>query len=100
MAGRSWLGWLVTTPAQMQALNPLLVMLLIPFNNLVLYPALRRLEDRGWVSARWGVSDTNRRARFYTLTRAGRGQLVRESTKWRRLAAAMARVLGPEPGQG
>lgn len=65
-----------------------------------LYPALQRLEARGWITAKWGTSATNRKARFYTLTRAGRGQLVRESTKWRRLAAAMARVLGPEPGQG
>ena len=65
-----------------------------------LYPALQRLEARGWIHAKWGTSANNRKARFYTLTRAGRGQLVRESTKWRRLAAAMARVLGPEPGQG
>ena len=61
-----------------------------------LYPALQRLEARGWISAKWGVSDNNRRARFYTLTRAGRQQLVSETTKWRRLAAAIGRVLGPE----
>ena len=65
-----------------------------------LYPALQRLEAKGWVAARWGTSANNRKARFYTLTKAGRAQLVRESTKWRRLAAAMARVLGPEAEQG
>jgi PadR family transcriptional regulator, regulatory protein PadR len=58
-----------------------------------LYPALQRLEERGWVSAKWGVSDNNRRARFYTLTKSGREQLVRETTKWRRLAAAIGRIL-------
>jgi PadR family transcriptional regulator PadR len=62
-----------------------------------LYPALQRLEERGWISAKWGTSSNNRRARFYSLTKTGREQLGRESTKWRRLAAAMSRVLGPEP---
>jgi PadR family transcriptional regulator PadR len=61
-----------------------------------LYPALQRLEAEGWISAEWGTSDNNRRARFYTLTRAGRKQLVAETGQWRRLVAAMARVLGPE----
>ena len=65
-----------------------------------LYPALQRLEDRGWVAAEWGTSANNRKARFYTLTRAGRKQLVKETTKWRRLAAAIGRVLGPEAGEG
>ena len=62
-----------------------------------LYPALQRLEAQGWISAKWGTSTNNRRARFYTLTKSGRAQLTRESNRWRRLAAAMARVLGPEP---
>ena len=61
-----------------------------------LYPALQRLEERGWIAAGWGTSDNNRRARFYKLTATGRKQLVRETTKWRRLAAAIGRVLGPE----
>ena len=61
-----------------------------------LYPALQRLEAQGWIAARWGTSSNNRRARFYTLTRAGRAQLARESNRWRRLVTAMARVLGPE----
>ena len=65
-----------------------------------LYPALQRLEEQGWISAKWGTSANNRKARYYSLTKAGRGQLVRESTRWRRLAAAMSRVLGPEPEQG
>ncbi len=61
-----------------------------------LYPALQRLEDRGWISAAWGVSSNKRKARFYTLTRKGRRQLVRETSDWQRLAAAVFRVLGPE----
>ena len=61
-----------------------------------LYPALQRLEDRGWISAKWGTSANNRKARFYSLTAAGRKQLVKETTKWKRLAAAIGRVLGPE----
>jgi PadR family transcriptional regulator PadR len=61
-----------------------------------LYPALQRLEEKGWISAQWGTSANNRKARFYTLTRAGRGQLAREESRWRRLAAAIARVLGPQ----
>ena len=65
-----------------------------------LYPALQRLETRGWISAAWGTSDNNRRARFYTLTKAGRRQLARESTRWRRMAAAIGRVLGPETSEG
>jgi PadR family transcriptional regulator PadR len=61
-----------------------------------LYPALQRLEERGWISAKWGVSTNNRKARFYSLTPAGRKQLVTETTKWQRLSAAIARVLGPQ----
>ena len=59
-----------------------------------LYPALGRLERDGWIEAEWGTSENNRRARFYTLTKSGRAQLARESTRWRRFAAAMGRVLG------
>jgi PadR family transcriptional regulator PadR len=61
-----------------------------------LYPALQRLEARDWIAAEWGVSENNRKARFYILTKAGRKQLVSETNRWRRLAAAMASVLGPE----
>ena len=61
-----------------------------------LYPALQRLEEKGWIDAEWGVSTNNRRARFYKLTRAGRKQLTHETSQWRKLAAAIGRVLGPE----
>jgi transcriptional regulator len=60
-----------------------------------LYPALQRLEERGWIAARWGTSSNNRKARFYSLTAAGRKQLVRETAKWKRLAAAIGRILAP-----
>ncbi len=59
-----------------------------------LYPALQRLEAQGWISAKWGTSVNNRRARFYSLTAAGRKQLARETSKWQRLATAIGRVLG------
>jgi PadR family transcriptional regulator, regulatory protein PadR len=65
-----------------------------------LYPALQRLEARGWIAAEWGTSTNNRKARFYTLTKAGRKQLVQETTQWRRLAAAIGRILGPEGEEG
>ena len=61
-----------------------------------LYPALQRLEARRWIRAEWGTSDNNRKARFYELTKNGRKQLVAETRQWRRLAAAIGRVLGPE----
>jgi len=61
-----------------------------------LYPALQRLESRGWIAAEWGTSDNNRKARFYTLTRAGRKQLTAEAGKWRRMATAIGSILGPE----
>src|SRR5258707_7548505 len=61
-----------------------------------LYPALQRLEERGWISAKWGFSANNRKARFYALTAAGRKQLVKETNKWKRLTGAIARILGPE----
>ena len=65
-----------------------------------LYPALQRLEAQGLISAKWGTSANNRKARYYSLTKTGRAQLVRQSDRWRRLAAAMARVLGPETEPG
>ena len=61
-----------------------------------LYPALQRLEAKGWIAARWGTSDNNRKARFYSLTRDGRRQLARETNRWRTMAAAIGRILGPE----
>jgi DNA-binding PadR family transcriptional regulator len=58
-----------------------------------LYPALHRLERRGWIKARWGASENNRRAKYYELTKAGRKQLEAETSDWQKLAAAVARVL-------
>jgi transcriptional regulator len=58
-----------------------------------LYPALRRLEERGWIVAEWGTSDNNRRARFYQLTTAGRKQLTAETTSWEEFVLAVSRVL-------
>lgn len=58
-----------------------------------LYPALHRLERRGWIKAKWGTSDNNRRAKYYELTRVGRKQLEAETDSWRKLTAAVAQVL-------
>jgi transcriptional regulator len=58
-----------------------------------LYPALYRLEERGWIKSEWGKSDNNRRARFYTLTTAGRRQLGVEEANWRRLVLAVGKVM-------
>jgi transcriptional regulator len=58
-----------------------------------LYPALHRLERRGWIKARWGASENNRRAKFYELTKAGREQLEREKDAWEKLTTAVAQVL-------
>ncbi len=61
-----------------------------------LYPALHRLEDRGWLSSYWGISENNRKARFYRLTAAGKRQLVHETGRWRQMARAIALVMGEE----
>lgn len=63
-----------------------------------LYQALRRLEAKGWLAAEWGVSENNRRARFYSLTDDGRAQLRAEASAWRRYAAAVFQVLDPAEG--
>src|SRR5215468_10637085 len=65
-----------------------------------LYPALHRLIKRGWISAEEGVSENNRRAKFYRLTRAGRKQLAVETTKWEKLARAIAGILRPAEQEG
>jgi transcriptional regulator len=62
-----------------------------------LYPALRRVEDRGWVTAEWGLSENNRRAKFYTITAAGRAQLRAEGAVWLRYAAAVTQALRAAP---
>jgi transcriptional regulator len=61
-----------------------------------LYLALQRLEEKGWIAAKWGVSENNRKARFYSLTAKGRAQLVEKTSQWRRLARAIGMILGPE----
>jgi len=58
-----------------------------------LYPALYRLEDRGWIAASWGKSDNNRKAKFYRLTAAGRKQLAAQTTRWKRLVNGVGRIL-------
>jgi PadR family transcriptional regulator, regulatory protein PadR len=58
-----------------------------------LYPALQRLEHQGWISAKWGISEQRRRAKYYALTRAGRRQLDKETALWERLAAAVTQVV-------
>ncbi|MEZ5319942.1 MAG: PadR family transcriptional regulator [Vicinamibacterales bacterium] len=65
-----------------------------------LYPALYRMAQRGWIGSTWGVSENNRRARFYRLTPAGRRQLSAETESWRRLTGAVARVLETGSGLG
>jgi PadR family transcriptional regulator PadR len=62
-----------------------------------LYPALQRLEQRGWIKGAWGTSDNNRRARFYTLTALGRKNLTIETGRWNRLVESIARVMDPGP---
>ncbi len=59
-----------------------------------LYPALHRLEDRGWLSSYWGVSENNRKAKFYRLTKDGRRQLAAETSRWRKMARAIGLVMG------
>jgi PadR family transcriptional regulator PadR len=71
---------------------------LLKLNQGTLYPALLRLEQRGWISSKWGASENNRKARFYSLTRAGRRQLVAETASWERMTALMARLLGSTEG--
>ncbi len=66
---------------------------LLNLNQGTIYPALLNLEQMGWISSKWGVSENNRRARFYSITRAGRKQLAAETENWRRTAEIMIRFL-------
>ena len=68
---------------------------LLAVNQGTLYPALVKLEQEGWIKTEWGVSDNNRRAKFYELTRAGRRQIAAEEARWARASAIMARFLVP-----
>jgi transcriptional regulator len=64
-------------------------------NQGTIYPALLRLEQRGWIKAEWGTSESNRRAKFYSLSRPGRKQIEKETENWERVTATMARFLAP-----
>ena len=83
-------GHCITLAIQQQSQDALLV------DHGSLYPALQRLEANGWISAAWGTSDNNRRARFYSLTKTGKKQLHAGTRQWRRLASVIGRILGPE----
>lgn len=80
-------GWAVSERLQQVTHGALSI------NQGSLYPALHRLERRGWIRAEWGASDNNRRARFYQLTRAGRAQLATDTDAWRQLTTAVHLVL-------
>jgi PadR family transcriptional regulator, regulatory protein PadR len=80
-------GWGIAQHIQQISRDVLLV------NQGSLYPALRRLEERGWIGAEWGTSDNNRRARFYSLTRAGQKQLADETASWEAFVLAVSQVL-------
>jgi transcriptional regulator len=71
---------------------------MLRMNQGTLYPALLRLEQRGWISSRWGVSESNRRAKYYSLTRAGEKQLATETRNWERVAGIIARLLNTAQG--
>lgn len=69
-------------------------------NQGTIYASLVRLQQRGWIAARWGTSDNNRKAKFYSITKAGRKQLARDAAYWERLASVMGRVLAMDSNGG
>ena len=69
----------------------------LQLNQGTLYPALLRMEQEGWISSKWGASEKNRRARFYSITAAGRKRLARETEDWRRMSSTIERFLGLDP---
>ena len=71
---------------------------LLKLNQGTLYPALLRLEQRGWISSKWGSSENNRKAKYYSLTRTGRKQSLAETESWERMTALMTRLLGGAEG--
>ena len=87
LAGSPMHGWGISQRIQQVSQDVLQV------NQGSLYPALYRLEARGWIASSWGTSENNRRAKFYALTRLGRRQLADETESWERFAGAVARVL-------
>ena len=73
---------------------------LLHLNQGTIYPALLRLEQRGWITSKWGVSDNNRRAKYYSITRGGQRQLGKETANWERVAGIIARLLrSPQEAQ-
>jgi PadR family transcriptional regulator PadR len=80
-------GWAISERVQQISKNA------VQIQQGSLYPALHRIERRGWIKAHWGTSENNRRAKYYELTRSGRRQLELEESTWRRLTAAVAQVL-------
>jgi len=70
----------------------------LQLNQGTLYPALLRMEQEGWVAAKWGASEKNRKARFYSITPAGRKRLAKETEDWRRMSSTIERFLGFDPG--
>ena len=80
-------GWAISERIQQISQDVLQV------NQGSLYPALHRMAQEGWISSKWGASDNNRRARYYSITAAGRRQLAREQQRWGELTEAVARVL-------
>ena len=83
-------GWGISQRIQQMSEDVLRV------NQGSLYPALHRLEEQGWIASEWGVSDNNREAKFYRLTKTGQRQLQRETEQWSRMSAAVARILSTE----
>src|SRR5579872_2676580 len=70
---------------------------LLQLNQGTLYPALLRMEQEGWITSKWGASEKNRRAKFYSISKAGRRQLGRETEEWQRMSSTINRFLGPIP---
>src|SRR5262245_7434191 len=71
----------------------------LQLNQGTLYPALLRMEQEGWISAKWGASENNRKARFYSITASGRKRLAKETEEWRRMSSTIERFLGFDPGK-
>ena len=87
LALQSMHGWGISQRIQQTTQDVLVV------NQGSLYPALVRLEEKGWIASEWGVSENNRRAKYYSLTRSGRKQLNEETETWERMTAAVQRIL-------
>src|SRR6266581_6320545 len=71
---------------------------LLQLNQGTLYPALLRMEQEGWIASKWGASEKNRKAKFYSITASGRRQLAKETKEWRRMSSTIDRFLGVDPG--